>query len=73
MNNIITSEQPERSNSELQKAKMDFVNEMGLQEYLNSYECHLNSQPLTYSEIQKEMNDVRWNTITEMQANYKYN
>lgn len=73
MNTIITSELPERSDSELQKAKMRFISEMGLQEYLNSYECHLNMQFLTYSEIQKEMNSVRWNTIAEMQKNYKYN
>ncbi len=73
MNNIFTSEFPERSNNELQKAKMNFINEEGLQEYLNSYECYLNMQFLTFREIKKEMSRVRWSTIYEMQKNYQYN
>nr|WP_321356922.1 hypothetical protein [uncultured Draconibacterium sp.] len=73
MNNTITSEFPERSNNELQQAKLNFIEEHGLQEYLNSHECYLNTRWLTYTEIQKEMREVRWNTIAEMQKNYQYN
>jgi|GEM_PF-6455898 dsRNA-specific ribonuclease len=73
MKDILTSEFPERSGKNLNAAKMRIVNEEGLQEYLNSYECYLNTQWLRHHEIQKEMNRVRWSTIYEMQKNYKYN
>lgn len=70
---VLTSELPEKSNQELNAAKMQFIEEEGLQEYLNSYECYLNTQWLTYHEIQKEMSRVRWSTIYEMQKNYQCN
>lgn len=73
MKNVLTTEFPERSDNELQKAKMNFIKEEGLQEYLNSYECYLNMQWLTYHEIKKELNRARWQTIAEMQKNYQYN
>lgn len=73
MNNVFKSEFLERSNNELQQAKLNFIEEEGLQEYLNSYECYLNTQYLTYTEIQKEMNEVCWNTIHQMQKNFQYN
>ncbi|WP_319589656.1 hypothetical protein [uncultured Draconibacterium sp.] len=73
MKNIIPSEFPERSQSELLQGKLNFIEEHGLQEYLNSFECYLNTQWLTYPEIQKEMHRVRWSTIQQVQKNYQYN
>ncbi len=61
------------NNKELFVAKKQFIEDNGVQAYLNSYECHLNMQWLTRTEIQKEMKRVRWNTILDMQSNYKYN
>lgn len=73
MNTVLTSELPEKSDLNLNAAKMQFITREGLQEYLNSYECHLNMQRLSYDEIQEEMDRVRWATIYEMQKNYQYN
>lgn len=73
MNNVLTAEFPERSNNELQKAKLRLVNQMGLQEYINSYACHLCSELLPSQYIKKEVRRVTWKTIHEMQKNYQYN
>ncbi|QGY44138.1 hypothetical protein GM418_10850 [Maribellus comscasis] len=76
MNNVLTAEMPDNNNlsgAKMREAKKRMVNEMGLQEYLNSYERYLNKQWLTNDEIQKEMDCVRWETIAEIQKSYQYN
>lgn len=71
MDNVLTSDLPDWH--DLIRVKMKIINQEGLQEYLNSHECYLNLQWLSYSEIQEEMDRVRWATIHEMQKNYQYN
>ncbi len=71
MNNVVTTPMPEVP--DYNRARMEIINSMGLQGYLNSYKSFLKMQWLTRTEVQKEMNRVYWKAIHEMQSGYRYN